>query len=83
MCHFGFHFKLTTNTKEQANPVLGKTDEYNFYKNKTIMMAATLTATTLTSCGTLGNVLGSAIGFAKVEQLSIIGTWRHQGPVME
>lgn len=47
------------------------------------MMAATLTATTLTSCGTLGNVLGSAIGFAKVEQLSIIGTWRHQGPVME
>ena len=47
------------------------------------MMAATLTATTLTSCGTLGNVLDSAIGFAKVEQLIIIGTWRHQGPVME
>lgn len=47
------------------------------------MMAATLTATTLTSCGTVGNVLGSAIGFAKVAQLIIIGMWRHQDPVME
>ena len=47
------------------------------------MMAATLTATILTSCGTVGNVLGSVIGFAKVAQLIIIGMWRHQDPVME
>ena len=37
------------------------------------MMAATLTATTLTSCGTIGNILESVIGFAKVAQLIIIG----------
>lgn len=47
------------------------------------MMAATLTATTLTSCGTIGNILGSVIGFVKVGRLIIIGTWRLQGPVME
>lgn len=83
MCHFEFHFKLTTNTKERTNPVLGTTDKYNSYKNKTITMAATLTATTLTSCGTIGNILGSVIGFVKVAQLIIIGMWRHQDPVME
>lgn len=47
------------------------------------MMVATLTATTLTSCGTIGNILESVIGFAKVAQLIIIGMWRHQDPVME
>lgn len=47
------------------------------------MMAATLTASTLISCGTIGNILGSVIGFAKVGQLIIIGMWRHQDPVME
>lgn len=47
------------------------------------MMAATLTATTLTSCGTIGNILGSVIGFVKVAQLIIIGMWHHQDPVME
>ena len=47
------------------------------------MMAATITATTLTSCGTIGNILGSVIGFVKVAQLIIIGIWRHQAPVME
>lgn len=47
------------------------------------MMAATLTATTLTSCGTIGNILGSVIGFVKVAQLIIIGMWRHQDPGME
>lgn len=46
-------------------------------------MVATLTTTTLTSCGTPGNVLGSATGFAKVGQLIIIRMWRRQGPVME
>lgn len=30
------------------------------------MMVATITATTLTSCGTIGNILESVIGFAKV-----------------
>ena len=37
------------------------------------MMAATLTAKTLISCGTIGNILGSVIGFAKVGRLIIIG----------
>ena len=83
MCHFEFHFKLTTITKERANPVLGTTDKYNLYKNKTIMMVATITATTLISCGTIGNILGSVIGFVKVAQLIIIGMWHHQDPVME
>ena len=37
------------------------------------MMTATLTASTLISCGTVGNILGSVIGFAMVAQLIIIG----------
>ncbi|WP_156439259.1 hypothetical protein [Prevotella corporis] len=47
------------------------------------MMTATLTASTLISCGTVGNILGSVIGFAMVAQLIIIGMWRHHDPVME